>query len=335
MSEIKIICEDEFLKNVVKSNLKDFPLSEDQKIKDLKDIFIFCALKDSDIERIKDLRRQIKNLFILIVPRKSIPDHDLKMMADLVLEEPVDFADLSFKIKFFLAFPDLSKDYSGSFDLFFSTIDEFYSKIKRSENFSIELLQKLDKIASIRDNDTHGHTQRVGELSMLLAEKLGMNVEDIFKVRMTAPLHDIGKIGIPDSILFKKGPLDEEEWKIMRTHTKIGSEILDGNDDVLIFAKNIALFHHERYDGKGYPTGIKGEEIPLEARIVTVVDSFDAMVSKRPYKSERSIQESIGELMKNAGTQFDPKIVSLFAEISDRIEMMYKIAKDFQNEGGF
>ncbi|BBJ28090.1 HD-GYP domain-containing protein [Athalassotoga saccharophila] len=328
MSEIKIICEDEFLKQVIKSKMNGFPLSEDEKVRDSRDVFIFCVFNNSDIEKLKNLRKRIKNLFILIVPRKSISD-DLKKMADIVLEEPVDFADLSFKIKFFSAFPDLSKDQSGRFDLFFSTIDEFYSKIKRSENFSIELLQKLDKIASIRDNETHGHTQRVGELSMLVAERIGLKVEDIFKVRMTAPLHDIGKIGIPDQILFKNGPLDEEEWKIMKTHTTIGSEILDGNDDVLIFAKNIALFHHERYDGKGYPTGIKGEEIPLEARIVTVVDSFDAMVSKRPYKSEKSIQESIGELMKNAGTQFDPKIVSIFVEISDKIEMMYRTAKDF------
>jgi len=329
LSEIKIICEDTFLKQVIKSNLKDFPLSEEQKSRDLKDIFIFCIFKESDIENLKNLRKRIKNLFIAIVQRKSEHDPDLNKMADLLLEEPVDFADLSFKIKFFFAFPDLAKDYAGRFDLFFSTIDEFYSKIKRSENFSIELLQKLDKIASIRDNETHGHTQRVGELSMLLAEKLGLNVEDIFKVRMTAPLHDIGKIGIPDSILFKNGPLNEEEWKTMKTHTRIGAEILDGNDDVLVFAKNIALFHHERYDGGGYPSGIKGEEIPLEARIVTVADSFDAMVSKRHYKPERNIQESIGELMKNEGAQFDPKIVSLFIEISDKIEMMYRSAKDF------
>lgn len=316
---------------IIKSSFEGkFHISEDEKAENVNDIFIFCLSTVSDIEKVRNVRKKVNNPIILIVPRKfDFGSSDLKQISDFVLEEPVDFSELVFKIDFFFSIPDLSKNYTGRFDELLFNIDRFYARLKKAESFSIELLERLDRIASIRDNDTHDHTQRVGELSMMIAEQLELQPDETFKIRMAAPLHDIGKVGIPDSILLKKGPLDTEEWKIMKSHTIIGSKILEGNDEILKCAKNIALYHHEKYDGSGYLYGLKESEIPLEARITTVADAFDAMMSKRPYKPEKSVQESIGEIMKNSGSQFDPRIVDLFIRISDKIERMYDSTKKF------
>lgn len=332
MGKINIICDDDILKQIASSTFeKKFSISYDEKSENNRDIFVFYISKDGDLQRLRKTRESSSgNLVVCLIPYKSgLGKSAMEAGADFFLEEPFELEELSVKLSFLSTIPDGFQDYRpGRFDDFLSLLDEWINKIRNEDNFSIELLQKLYKIASIRDNETHNHTQRVGELSMLISERLEMNPDDLFKIRMTAPLHDLGKIGIPDSILFKKGPLDKSEWEIMKTHTTIGADILDSDNDVLRYARNIALHHHEKYDGSGYPDGIKGKGIPLEARIVTIADSFDAMMSKRSYKSEKTVQESIGELMKNAGTQFDPEIVDKFMLISDKIERMYDVVKN-------
>ncbi|TMI72413.1 MAG: HD domain-containing protein [Bacillati bacterium ANGP1] len=178
------------------------------------------------------------------------------------------------------------------------------------EDAYFEMVERLAAAAEFRDDDTGEHARRVGELSAVLARNLGLAADEIELIRRAAPLHDVGKIGIPDHILLKPGALIPEEFELMKTHVKVGAGILsEGKSDLLRLAEEIALTHHERWDGTGYPVGLKGEAIPLSGRIVAVADVFDAIISTRPYRKARSIAEAIKVIKNGGGTQFDPKVV--------------------------
>ena len=180
----------------------------------------------------------------------------------------------------------------------------------------IEVLERLAQAAEFRDDDTGRHTQRVGETAARIAEELGWKPARIELLRLAAPLHDVGKIGIPDSILLKTGKLTEEEFSIVKQHTTIGAQLLkEGRSALIHIAQSIALNHHERFDGKGYPRQLVGESIPLEGRIVAVADVFDALTHERPYKAAWSVEEARAEIEKGAGTQFDPHIVQAFLRL--------------------
>lgn len=169
-------------------------------------------------------------------------------------------------------------------------------------------LEALIKALEIRDHETEGHSRRVVQYTFSLAQQLGVPEEELVPIMRGALLHDIGKIGIPDAILRKPGPLDESEWEIMRRHTLFGYEMLKGIE-FLGQATPIILHHHERYDGNGYPKGLAGEEIPLGARIFAVADAYDAITSNRPYRKGRSHEFALDEIRKGAGTQFDAQVV--------------------------
>jgi putative two-component system response regulator len=296
-------------------------------------VVLICINKSEDFETLRKLRKASKEkiIFAIMSYKFSHQGDPVDMGADLLLNEPVDFEELSIKLSILFAALEFDRNYKpGRLSLLNSLVEGAVKEIRRNEDLSLELLYKLDKVATLRDDSTHDHTQRVGDLSRLIAEELNLDPSKIFEIRMTAPLHDIGKIGIPDSILFKKGPLNEEEWKIMKTHTQIGADILKSENTLLQCAERIALFHHEKYDGTGYLKRLKGDEIPIEARIVSVADAFDAMVSKRPYKDERTIQDAIGEIISKAGTQFDPAIVNKFLLISERVERLYLDLKKYE-----
>lgn len=174
----------------------------------------------------------------------------------------------------------------------------------------IEILEKLALSAEYRDDETGEHTRRVGHLSEGVAEELGISGERLHHIRRAAPLHDIGKIGIPDSILLKPGKLTSEEFRVMKEHTVIGAEILaDSQFSVLRLGEKIARWHHERWDGTGYPDGIAGEEIPLEARIVQAVDVFDSLTHDRVYKDAWPVEEGVAYMEDQAGEEFDPDVV--------------------------
>jgi PAS domain S-box-containing protein len=176
-----------------------------------------------------------------------------------------------------------------------------------------EMLHSLALAAEYRDYDTAEHTERVGENAALLAERLGLSVSFVALIRQAAPLHDLGKIGIPDQILLKSAALTPEEFDVMKEHTILGSRLLARSDsEVLQLGETIALAHHERWDGKGYPAGLAGEAIPIAALIVAVVDAFDAMTHDRPYRAARSIAEAVVEISGCSGTQFDPGVVEAF-----------------------
>jgi putative two-component system response regulator len=175
-----------------------------------------------------------------------------------------------------------------------------------------EMLERLAHASESRDDDTGRHTQRVGELSAALARAAGVPEERCALIRRAATLHDIGKIGIPDGILLKPGKLTTEEFAQMKTHTKIGADILGGSHfPMLQLAEEIALYHHEKWDGTGY-YGIAGEAIPLAARIVMVADVFDVLTHARPYKEAWTIEEALAEIEDKKGRMFDPRLAELF-----------------------
>jgi putative two-component system response regulator len=217
-----------------------------------------------------------------------------------------------------------------------------------------EIIYRLAKAGEFRDEDTGYHIKRVGLYSCLLAQRLGM--DDLFcdLIQLTSPLHDIGKIGIPDEILHKPGVLSDEEREIMKTHCRIGVSILrtdspfisvGGNsglfearendkNSLLEMAATIALSHHERWDGSGYPEGKTGQDIPLEARIVALADVYDSLRSPRPYKVEYSARKSRGIIKNNSGKHFDPQIVAVFREVHEEMDMIFSECRQSTRETG-
>ena len=177
----------------------------------------------------------------------------------------------------------------------------------------LQIVQRLGRAAEYKDNETGMHVIRMSHFSKLLALAAGCSpawAEDLLNA---APMHDVGKIGIPDAVLRKPGPLDASEWDTMRRHPEIGAEIIGQHPSgVLQLAREIALAHHEKWDGSGYPNGLAGEAIPLSARIVAVADVFDALTTRRPYKEPWPVQEAMDHITAQAGKHFDPALVALF-----------------------
>lgn len=187
----------------------------------------------------------------------------------------------------------------------------------------LELIQRLGRAAEFKDNETGMHVMRMSHVSGRLALQLGMDAQFSEQLIHAAPMHDIGKIGIPDHVLLKPGKLDDQELAIMRKHPQMGAKILDNSTSPLIkLAHSVALYHHEKWDGSGYPFGLKGEEIPLEARIVAVADVFDALLNKRPYKEAWPVEDAVAEIEANRGKHFDPAIVDAMLQcLPDLLEI--------------
>jgi len=175
------------------------------------------------------------------------------------------------------------------------------------------LVQRLSMAGELKDEATGKHVIRVGKYAQLLAELIDLSPAVCDMIGKAAPLHDVGKIAIPDSILLKNGQLDEAQWVVMRTHAEIGAKLLyESNSHLAKMASSIALSHHENWDGSGYPSGLGGESIPVEGRITALCDVFDALLSKRPYKEAWTLESAVGEIQSLSGSQFDPNLVSLF-----------------------
>jgi putative two-component system response regulator len=180
----------------------------------------------------------------------------------------------------------------------------------------LELLDRLALAAEYRDDLTGAHTRRVAATAAALGRSLGLDGKTVRLVELAAPLHDVGKIGIPDAVLRKGGTLDRDERAVMRRHTLIGARMLTSSDSpVLKLAEDVALRHHERWDGAGYPEGLANYQIPLAARIVAVADVFDALCCARPYKPPWSVDKAVSEILAGSGTQFDPDVVHAFGEL--------------------
>ncbi len=195
-------------------------------------------------------------------------------------------------------------------------IREQHARVEEARSGFDATLVSLSKAIDLRDKDTEGHCRRVVDYSLMMGRTLNFSDEELTRLCHGALLHDIGKIGVSDTILHKPGPLTDEEWSVMRTHPQLGFMMV-ADVKQLEKAREIILNHHERYDGKGYPNGISGSAIPLGARLFTIADSFDAMISDRPYRKGMTIAEAREEVRRCSGTQFDPLCVAAFDKITD------------------
>lgn len=201
--------------------------------------------------------------------------------------------------------------------------DQLATALERLQAASLEVIWRLTAAAEYRDNETGEHIKRMSHYAAALARQMGLKNKAVETLLYAAPLHDIGKLGIPDEVLLKPGKLDAAEWEIMKRHTTIGAEILKGSTIGFVkMGEIIARTHHEKWDGSGYPYGLKGRKIPLVGRIVALADVFDALTSKRPYKQAFSVERSNQIISQGSGVHFDPDVVEAFFAIPDTIHQI-------------
>jgi putative two-component system response regulator len=193
-----------------------------------------------------------------------------------------------------------------------------------------QIIRRLGRAVEYRDDETGNHVLRVAHYARLIAETHGLGPKSASIIFAAAPMHDVGKIGIRDAILLKPGKLDAAEWEIMRTHPVIGAKIIgDHESELLDTARAIAMTHHERWDGKGYPAQLKGEAIPLEGRIVAIADVFDALISTRPYKAAYGVDDSLKIMDAQDGSHFDPALMAAFRKtLPDVLEVVHEFAEE-------
>ena len=198
-----------------------------------------------------------------------------------------------------------------------------------------EIIRRLARAGEYRDNETGMHVIRVGKSTHRLALAAGLGERESELMLHASTMHDVGKIGVPDRVLLKPGRLDGSEWGIMKRHARMGADILEGHAaEVMRMARSIALTHHERWDGSGYPNALKGEDIPLEGRITAICDVFDALMSKRPYKQPWPVEEAVEEIRRGSGTSFDPHLVPRFLDILESvIDIRRRYSDDVATDG--
>ncbi|ACO03551.1 MAG TPA: HD domain-containing protein [Persephonella sp.] len=210
-----------------------------------------------------------------------------------------------------------------------STIENaiLYEKLKKAHE---DVIYRLSHATKFKDPETQNHIIRVGLYCEILAREAGLDEEDVELVKLAAPMHDIGKVGIPDRVLLKPGKLNDEEWEIMKKHTIYGYEILKGGDSRLLqIAADIAIEHHERWDGTGYPFGKKGEEISIYGRMTSISDVFDALTSDRPYKKAWDMDRTVRFFKEQKGKHFDPFLTDIFLK---NIDQMFSIKRELRDE---
>ena len=242
--------------------------------------------------------------------------HALALGATDFLTKPVDLFEARYRIRNLLQMRVMHRALARQNERLEERVREATAHLEAAH---LETLERLAHAAEFRDDDTGRHTRRVGDLAAEIGRQLGMTEERAELLRLAAPLHDLGKLGVPDAVLLKPGPLTPEECRTARAHTTIGAEILSGgHSGVVRLAEIVALYHHERWDGAGYPHGLREREIPLEARIVAVADVYDALSHDRPYRPAWTPEAVTAHMRAGAGTHFDPAAVEALLAVLDR-----------------
>ena len=293
-------------------------------------------------EVIQALKNDVNLSLIPIVIVTALQDVDARVRAfevgaDDFLSKPIERIELLARVTSLLkvkAYNDHMLRYQETLeaDVEMKT-SQFQKACEETKNASLETIMHLSRAAEYKDEGTGDHIYRVSQFASEIATTFGLDADMVEIITYASPMHDIGKIGIPENILLKPGKLDPQEWETMKQHTIIGGRILEGSKvKYLQYAEVIALTHHERWDGKGYPRGLAGDAIPLEGRITTLADVFDALTSERPYRKALSIQQAFQILREGKGTQFDPQIVELFFSIKEKIlEIRGQYGDSFQS----
>jgi len=279
------------------------------------------------LELIKEFRKNNQSTPIIMITAagENSRADALEVGATDFLNKPLDLSDFIVRTKNLLLLRDAQIQLSNR-------AKQLEEEVKKA---TIELVEReheslivLGKTAEYKDPETAYHIERVAHYSKLLAKKYGLSDEIQDIIYYSAPFHDIGKVGIKDKILLKPGKLTDEEYDVMKTHSNIGYEILkNSKSKYLQMGATVAISHHEKYNGNGYPHGLKGKDIPIEGRIVAIADVFDALVSVRPYKKAWSFDDALSLLKEESGKHFDPILVKLFIENIDSIKAIYD---DFQ-----
>lgn len=271
-------------------------------------------------------REAVPILMITANDQKQIRYRALDIGANDFLTKPVDKVEFLARAKNMLVLNDARKKLSDQAAWLAGEVRKATKEIVQRER---ETVIRLSRAAEFRDPETGAHILRMAHFSQLIAREMGLSEKDQDLLLEAAPMHDIGKVGIADKILLKPGRLDADEFEIMKRHATIGHELLKGSSSrVLQAGADIALGHHEKFDGSGYPKGLKGEEIPIFSRIVAVADVFDALTSERPYKKAWEDEAAIDFLNQGAGSHFDPVCVKAFLNAWDDVEKVRERYRD-------
>jgi putative two-component system response regulator len=219
----------------------------------------------------------------------------------------------------------------------YEELDRAYRDLRDAH---IEMVFRLAFLAELRDTQTGGHLVRIADYSAIIAEGMGLDAQEVEIIRYASPMHDVGKIMLPDRILKKTGKLTDEEKALMRKHPEAGADIFrNSRSELLKACEVIALTHHERFDGTGYPRGLSGENIPLYGRIAALADCFDAYTSKRSYKDAYGFEEAVSMIRKRSGTHFDPETINAFTRNMERVRQVWQANRDIEmylkDMGGF
>jgi len=273
---------------------------------------------------------------VMVTALREVEDRirALEVGADDFLTKPVDKTELRARVNSLLkvkAYNDHMRNYQKELeDEVAKRTEQLRQAFEKIKIASLDTIFRLSRAAECKDEDTGAHIQRMSHYSAAVARQMGLNDSTVEAMLYAAPMHDVGKIGIPDQILLKPGRLDPDEWEIMKQHTTIGAKIMEGSDAEFIkLAEVIALTHHEKWDGSGYPRGLKGSEIPLAGRIAAVADVFDALTSKRPYKEPFPIEKSFAIIKESRGSHFDREVVDALFAVEDEI-LSFK--EEFQDQ---
>ncbi|MGN7611371.1 HD domain-containing phosphohydrolase [Magnetococcales bacterium HHB-1] len=280
------------------------------------------------MEKMRDLERDsyIPVLVLTAQTDRETRERALEGGAKDFLTKPFDRVEVLSRIQNMLKVRLLHKQVRQQNQTLEARVRE---RTQELEDTRLDIVRRLGRAAEYRDNETGYHIVRMSRYAELLATRVGCDTDFCHLILHASPMHDVGKIGIPDHILKKPGALTPEEWTIMKTHTTIGGDLLADSDyPLLMMAREIALTHHEQWSGGGYPNGLSGEEIPLAGRITAISDVFDALTSKRPYKEAWPEEKAIALIKEQAGRQFDPTLVDLFLSIIPEVLQIKKRSQD-------